>query len=66
MYVVNFDFSDHFLPVKLMAINIPVFVTELLTYPLQRLQTLLVSQPTYVRKNQYQEAQLIIRSMLTI
>ena len=66
MYVVNFDFSDQFLPFKLMAINIPVFVTELLTYPLQRLQTLLISQSSYITKNQYQEAQLIIRSMLTI
>jgi hypothetical protein len=43
MFVVNFDFSDLIFPLKIIAINIPVIITETLAYPLQRLQTLLVS-----------------------
>lgn len=52
MFVVNFDFTDHILPLKLLAINIPVIVIEVLAYPLQRLQTLLISQPSYITGTQ--------------
>lgn len=53
MFVVNFDFSDHILPLKLLAINIPVAITEIITYPLQRLQTLLISQTQNFGKSQF-------------
>jgi hypothetical protein len=45
MFVVNFDFREHIFPLKILAINIPVLFTELILYPLQRLQTLMISQP---------------------
>ena len=65
MYVVNFDFSDHILPKQLLVVNLPVLVTELFTYPLQRLQTLLVATRNYVTNSQLSEAQLIIRNMIS-
>jgi hypothetical protein len=66
MFVVNFDFSDHLLPLKLLAINIPVALTEVITYPLQRLQTLLISSQSYIGGSQVKEIQLILRNMLSI
>lgn len=66
MFVVNFDFSDHLLPLKLLAINLPVVLTEIVTYPLQRLQTLLVAQPRYLTESQSREIQLLLRNMLSI
>lgn len=53
MYVVNFDFTDHILPLKILAINVPVILTEVVTYPLQRLQTLLVSQSSMITNTQW-------------
>lgn len=66
MFVVNFDFSDHNLFTKLIAINIPVFLTEAITYPFQRLQTLLISQPSYIANTQTKEIGLILRNMWNI
>lgn len=66
MFVVNFDFSDHLLPLKLLAINVPVVLTEIATYPLQRLQTLLVSEPRYVTGSQSREMRLLLRNMISI
>lgn len=44
MFVVNFDFSPYNLLPKFLLINIPVVLTELVTYPLQRLQTQLIKR----------------------
>jgi hypothetical protein len=66
MFVVNFDFSSHFLPIKLLAINIPVIITEIITYPLQRLQTLLVAESQYLTGRQSREIQLLLRNMISI
>lgn len=52
MFVVNFDFSTYGFFQKLAAINIPVVITELVTYPLQRLQTQLIKRPNLATKNQ--------------
>ena len=56
MFVINFDFSEYILPKKFLLINIPVILTEFLTYPLQRIQTLLIAKPSeqYLTKNQFQ------------
>lgn len=66
MFVVNFDFTDHLLPLKLLAINVPVVVAEVLTYPLQRIQTLLVTNPHLITGSQAREIQLLFRNMLSI
>ena len=66
MFVVNFDFSDLSFPIKLLAINIPVAITEIITYPLQRLQTLLIAQPSYITGTQLKESRLILHSMKSI
>ncbi len=53
MFVVNFDFSSYDFFPKLLAINLPVVLTELLTYPLQRMQTQLIKKETYITRNQF-------------
>jgi hypothetical protein len=65
MFVINFDFSQEILPTKLFLINIPVIITEMLSYPLQRLQTLLISK-TYITNNQIKEGNLILREMVGV
>lgn len=52
MFVVNFDFSSYGFFSKLVAINIPVLLTEIVTYPLQRLQVQLIKRETYESGNQ--------------
>lgn len=66
MFVVNFDFTDHILPLKLLAINIPVVITEVMAYPLQRLQTLLISQSSNITGSQLNETKLILRNMVRV
>jgi hypothetical protein len=39
MFVINFDFSDYHYHFKFLTVNLPVILTELVTYPLQRVQT---------------------------
>lgn len=66
MFVVNFDFSSFdFLP-KLLAINLPVVLTELLTYPLQRLQTQLIKRETYLTGSQLREIPLALAQMFKV
>ena len=42
MFLINYDFNDFHYTYKFLLINVPVILTELLTYPLQRVQTQLV------------------------
>ena len=53
MFVVNFDFSQHTFLHKFAAINLPVLLTELITYPLQRIQTQLILAPPTHRPSQH-------------
>ena len=41
-------------------------MTEILTYPLQRLQTLLISKTQYITSNQLRESEFILREMIGI
>lgn len=44
----------------------PVLITEALTYPLQRVQTQLITRTNYITNNQFNESRLILREMLGI
>ena len=44
MFVINFDFSSFSFFHKFIAVNLPVAITELITYPLQRIQTQLIKK----------------------
>jgi hypothetical protein len=66
MFVVNFDFSDYSFFPKLLAINIPVLLTEFVTYPLQRLQTQLIKREAYYTSNQLKEMFLIFGQMFKV
>jgi hypothetical protein len=63
MFVVNFDFSGYEFWTKLAAINVPVILTELLTYPLQRLQTQLIARERLLSGSQLREIPLLLREM---
>ena len=52
MFVINFDFSQYHSHFKFLLVNIPVVITQLLTYPLQRIQTNLILRDNYITKNQ--------------
>ncbi len=66
MFVINFDFSQYHSHFKFLLVNIPVVITQLLTYPLQRIQTNLILRDNYITKNQVNQARLILREMIGI
>lgn len=66
MFVANFDFSEYELLAKFLSINIPVVLTELLTYPLQRIQVQLIMKEPYVTRSIFQEMSLLVREMLSL
>lgn len=66
MFVINFDFSEYHSHFKFILINVPVLITEALTYPLQRVQTQLITRTNYITNNQFNESRLILREMLGI
>lgn len=66
MFVINFDFSEYHSHFKFILINVPVIITEALTYPLQRVQTQLITRPNYITNNQFNESRLILREMIGI
>lgn len=66
MFVVNFDFSNHILPLELLAINLPVIITEIASYPFQRLQTLQILQKHSYTNNQLKDIQMMIKNMLAV
>jgi hypothetical protein len=63
MFVINFDFSSFGFFSKLAAINLPVVLTELVTYPLQRLQTQLIKREPYLTRSQVTEIPMILAQM---
>lgn len=66
MFVINFDFSEYHSHFKFLLVNIPVLITEVLTYPLQRIQTQLIIRDNFITKNQFNESRLILMEMLGI
>lgn len=66
MFVINFDFSEYHSHFKFILINVPVLITEALTYPLQRVQTQLITRTNYITNNQFNESRLLLREMLGI
>ena len=66
MFVINFDFSEYHSHFKFILINVPVLITEALTYPLQRVQTQLITRTNYITNNQFNESRLILREMFGI
>ncbi len=66
MFVINFDFSNYGFLHKLAAINIPVLATELITYPLQRLQTQIIRKEVFTTRNQFTEIPMVLAQMLKV
>ncbi len=66
MFVVNFDFSQYSFFPKLLAINIPVILTEIVTYPLQRMQVQLIKRQPYYSQSQLKEMLLILGQMFKV
>ena len=52
MFVINYDFSQYHSHFKFILINIPVILTEALTYPLQRIQTQLITRENMITNSQ--------------
>jgi hypothetical protein len=63
MFVVNFDFSSYNFFPKLLVINLPVLLTEIATYPLQRLQVQLIKREAYYTTSQFKEMFIILGQM---
>ena len=66
MFVINFDFSSYDLVPKLLAINIPILISELITYPLQRIQMQLIKRDPYITRSQLTEVPLILSELFKI
>lgn len=66
MFVINFDFSSYGFVHKLAAVNIPVALTELITYPFQRLQTNIIRKEVFTTRNQFTEMPLVLAQMFKV